>query len=478
MKGQLNARMPGLRATRRFGTGGGSVPESALMRNRLAYLINPPISEAEMISTTPVTKTIVAATKGKYATGVRAATTLDSTITREIVQIGPTSMTELQLEINNWWLLANTTEEQINSGTLSVEASLTDCLTGLAARFTFGSTNSGTVPVTPGAARLVSDALLSAAFGLVVFPAYSRWLLTIRRTAASSSDSLPWHGTNQSLTRELEYEYQYASGTSNAAAIAAAYLDAPPALAQFSKNGASTIIGVTSAPTMPTGASGLSCAGGFVLLGRSNAATRAFVFVGDSISDGTADTQTPQPADTGNGWIGRALTGLDGLPYATAHKATMSTDRAQYRAGVNALSRQGFSQCTWAWIALGVNDIAGGRSYAQLTTDLTTLAALARAQGAPKVGGVCITPKTDASNTTPAANFEVGGVRDQVNTWIKSSGVFDDYIDFGSAIENVGTGLWSSGAYTSDGTHPLPAGCIAMANVARAKLSSLPLAVV
>jgi len=451
-----------------------AIPESALFGNRLAYLTDPPLAEADMISITPVTKLLVAATKAKYATSTRSAASLDSSVSQSIHQIGPTSQTELRLEINNWWFLANATEEQINAGALSVEAVLVDDLSGRRARLTFDGSAIGTVPVTAGAARLVSDALLPAAFGLTVFPALSRWRLVVRRTAASGA-ALPYHGTNQSLTRIGEYEYQYASATSDAATIAAAYLDAAPPLAQFSKDNANAALGQVSGVVRPnSGASPNPVAGGFVLLGRANAATRAYCFVGDSITDGTNDTQSPQPTDTGAGWVGRAMTGADGLPIAAFLKASISGDRAQYRAAVNALSRQALAQATAMILALGTNDIAGGRTAAQLIADLTTLAALGRAQGCAKIVGCTITPKAaDATNAAVhSAGFSPGGVRDTVNAWIRASGgVFDQIIDFG-ALDGTG-GLWADAAHQQDGTHPSPAGCIAMADIARPVLAAI-----
>jgi len=471
-------------------SGGGSIPESSLFFNRAAYLISPPISEADMISTTPVTKTIVATTKSKYATGSRAATSQDSSVTRELVQIGPASCTELQLEINNWWLLASASGEAVNTGLLSVEACLVDLVTGIQRRFLFSATNIGSAPIT-GPARLTSDALLPSVFGLTLFPAYSEWLLVIRRTAAASTDGLPWHGTNQSLTRELEFEYQYASGTNSAAAIAAAYIDNAPTLSQFSKNGANTVIGVTSAPTQPTGASGLSVAGGFVLLGKTNAATRAICMMGDSISDGTADTQTPQPTDFGNGWFSRALVGSDGLPLGSSVKATISGDRAQYAASVNTLRRVALSQCTLAVIALGVNDLAGGRTQAQLLTDVRALAALAKAQGAAKVAVASITPKTAGSwadaasqNFTGLTMFDPAGtaLRQGFNAAVAAdaasdSNSIDEYIDFTSVTDNGATGKWADNG-TADGTHPSPAMCALMAGPARTVFASVAKAIV
>lgn len=478
--------------------GVGAIPESRLLRFRQAYMSPQPVSDAAMISTTPVTKSIIATTKGKYATGSRAATSLDSSITCELAEIGPTSMTELKLEINNWWFLANSTEEQINTGTVGVEAILVEVTTGLRKRFKFGGVNAGTVPITVGAARLLSDALLPSDFGLVVFPAYTKWQLVIRRTAASSSDALPWHGTNQSLTRELEYEYQYASGTSNAAAIAAAYLDAAPALSLYAKDGSNVSLGQVSGPARPnSGASGISVAGGFVLLGRANGATRACVFLTDSIGDGTNDTQSPQPTDTGNGWIGRSILGTDGLPICSVLKATISGDRAQYRDGVNTLSRNGLAQATHCIIALGVNDLAGTRTLAQLRTNVYSLAALAKAQGCTKVLVASITPKTNSTDSwagdanqsfstpTDYSMFDPGGthIRQDFNAQMATDAAgaannIDGYIDFTTVTDSgPSTGKWIAGG-TSDGTHPLPAIHALMAPIARAAILALPAAIV
>jgi lysophospholipase L1-like esterase len=467
------------------------VPESSLFFNRLAYLTSPPISEDAMVSTAPVTKTIIATTKGKYATGSRAATTQDSSITRQLIQIGPASMTELQLEVNNWWLLANSTEEQINSGTLSVEATLVDLITGNRARFKFSAADIGTAPVS-GTARIKSDALLPSAFGLTLFPAYSEWLLVIRRTTAASTDGLPWHGTNQSLTRELEYEYQYASATSNAASIAAAYLDAAPALSLYSKDAANAVLGQVSGPGRPnSGASGLSVAGGFVVLGRANAATRAICLIGDSISDGTNDTQSPQPTNMGNGWFSRALIGTDGLPLGSSLKATISGDRAQYAASVNTLRRVGLSQCSLAIIALGVNDLAGGQTLAQLLTNVRALAALAKAQGATKVAVCSITPKTAGTFTDAAGQtftgltmFDPAGthLRQDFNTAMAADAAadtnnIDEFINFSSVTDNGATGKWVDNG-TLDGTHPVSSMCALMAGPARTVISNVAKTVV
>ena len=143
-------------------------------------------------------------------------------------------------------------------------------------------------------------------------------MLTVRRTLGTSSDSLPWMSTNESLTWEGEYEYQYASATSPAAAVAAAYLDAPPALAQVTS--ATTKQMTTGIAPPNTGATGISVMGGVALLGRATGAVRAAILIGDSIADGTNDTQSPQPTRHGNGIFGRGIADANGVPAGGARE--------------------------------------------------------------------------------------------------------------------------------------------------------------
>lgn len=477
---------------------GEGIPEAQLLRMRQAYLINPPISEAEMISTTPVTKTIVAATKGKYATSVRAATSSDSDLAFGLFTIGPTSMTELQLEVNNWWFLANTTEEQINSGTLSVEGVLIDTLSGTQVRWKFGGSNTGTVPTTAGAARLLSDVMSPASFGLVVFPAFSRWLVGLRRTAASSSDSLPYDGSNQLLTRPLEADYWYPSSASSAATIAAAYFDAKPPLAAVTNASTKSTGTVIAAPNTSSGSGTSGAAGGLVLLGRANGPTRAVCVVGHSIADGNADVNNPMPTDYGDGWAGRMLVGTDGLPIASLVKATVGGDRAQYRAAANTLSRNAMAQCTTVIIDLIVNDLANGRTFAQLTADIYTLTALAKSQGAKYVlvAGCCPrTASTDSWATLTNQSFgspsgtwaDPAGtnIRGLVNAQFAADAAakannIDGYIDFPSVTESGSTGKWrvDLGQPTTDGIHPQPVLLDLMGAVARTAVLALPTATV
>jgi lysophospholipase L1-like esterase len=61
-------------------------------------------------------------------------------------------------------------------------------------------------------------------------------------------------------------------------------------------------------------------------------------------------------------------------------------------------------------------------------------------------------------------------VREQVNTWIKTAGNFDGYIDFDAAITDGGNPPKIQAPYATwaqaDGLHPGPAGYKAMGNAA------------
>jgi lysophospholipase L1-like esterase len=114
----------------------------------------------------------------------------------------------------------------------------------------------------------------------------------------------------------------------------------------------------------------------------------------------------------------------------------------------------------------GVNDIAGGATAAQLEGGYLDLIGRAHAAGLLIYGGT-ITPFGGDTSGTPTyytAAHEM--VREQVNTWIKTAGNFDGYIDFDAALTDGGNppkiqaalATWSQ----ADGLHPGPAGYQAM----------------
>ena len=485
---------PGVGAGHRaYGTGGGSVPESSLFFDRRAYLVSPPLSEAAMVSTTPVTKTIVATTKNKYATSSRSSTTYDQNITRHVLHIGPVSMTELTAELHNWWFTSGAAGETIGPGTMDTMFSLTDTVTGLTRYFQWGGSDTGVVPTTAAAAYLVSDPLLPSAFGLLLFPAYSRWLLQVyRKTNVASATSFPWHGTNQSFTREQEYDYQIASATVNAAALKAAYLDGKPPLVQYDrKSPSSSNQGIATAPTWPHSSSGASVtAGGIVITGRANGKTRAIIFVGDSKSDGTNTTQTPQPTDEGNGWIGYSMRDpSNGLVIGSMLKSTMSGDRAMWRNTLNSdlNSAHAYSQGNIGVIALATNDIKGGQTGLQCANNCRGIAGKMKSAGIRKVIVTSCDPQTASSNGwidtagqsfTGLSMFDPSGTahRQAFNSLMAADAAakvnnIDGFMDFTPATDAAG-GLWVPNG-SADGIHELDVVAIAKGNIARSALLAI-----
>jgi len=115
---------------------------------------------------------------------------------------------------------------------------------------------------------------------------------------------------------------------------------------------------------------------------------------------------------------------------------------------------------------LAHNDIANGRTLAQIQADLIATWTAMKGAGL-KVKQTLITPDTSstdnwatAANQTPRTGFEVGGIRDQLNAWIKTNpnGLLDGYIDIPSAVEDqANPGKWKTNgtafAWTPDGTH-------------------------
>jgi len=116
----------------------------------------------------------------------------------------------------------------------------------------------------------------------------------------------------------------------------------------------------------------------------------------------------------------------------------------------------------------GTNDIAlGGATFAQVQASLVTAWAAMKTRGG-RVWQILIIPRTTstdnwatAANQTPVSGFAVGGIRDQLNTWIKAQAgaLIDGYIDLNVYLEDQahpGAFVTNGTAqfYTLDGIHP------------------------
>ncbi len=114
-------------------------------------------------------------------------------------------------------------------------------------------------------------------------------------------------------------------------------------------------------------------------------------------------------------------------------------------------------------LQIGNNDIAAGRSAAQIIDGLTRFAGEARARGV-RVFLTTITPVTPgmARYGTPAADQ----ARQTVNDWVRSQGrdVADGVIDLAQAVADPGLPDRLAPRFNADGIHLTPAGSEAMAN--------------
>ncbi len=218
-----------------------------------------------------------------------------------------------------------------------------------------------------------------------------------------------------------------------------------------------------------------------VICNQDTADFPSVVVFGDSIGAGGSDTQD---ALYDQGWLSRAFEGVAPtgsiVPYANL---ALQGATAQGFAGSNAPVRKTIpTLCKFRTgvLVFGNNDVPS-RTTNQIIADLTTSIGLV----APNcVGGVWLatlpprTTSTDSwatpvvgsatNNQTAASGFAVGGVREQVNAWIRTtalsiSGVAG-VIDIADAVESFrnssfwkgGTGVTANivnGAYTADGTH-------------------------
>jgi lysophospholipase L1-like esterase len=205
----------------------------------------------------------------------------------------------------------------------------------------------------------------------------------------------------------------------------------------------------------------------------ADASAKGIVAIGDSITDGRGTT-----TDGENRWTDVLSGRLQGNPPTTGVSmmnvgiggsvliGTVGT-AAQARFNHDVLAQDGVH---YVIVLDGVNDIAGDASAAQLESGYMDLISRAHAAGLLIYGGT-ITPFGGDTTGTPAyytAAHEM--VREDVNTWIKTAGNFDGYIDFDAALTDGGSppkiqaslAAWSQ----MDGLHPGPAGYQAMGEAA------------
>ena len=200
----------------------------------------------------------------------------------------------------------------------------------------------------------------------------------------------------------------------------------------------------------------------------ADSSAKGTVAIGDSITDGRG-TDT----DGEDRWTDILAARLQGNP-PTANVSMMNVGiggtnligttgtAAQARFNHDVLAQDGVH---YVIVLEGVNDIAGGATAAQLESAYTDLISRAHAKGLLIYGGT-ITPFGGDTTGSPYYTAAHEMVREQVNTWIKTAGNFDGYIDFDAAITDGGNPPKIQTAHATwsqmDGLHPGPAGYKAM----------------
>lgn len=125
-------------------------------------------------------------------------------------------------------------------------------------------------------------------------------------------------------------------------------------------------------------------------------------------------------------------------------------------------------------LAEGTNDLWFGATAEQVIAGMQMVSAVAHQEGI-RVVGTTILPRAGSANWTSGMDR----FRQQLNTWIRTSGAFDGVADFARVIENAYDGACQPDAFfppfdSGDHLHPDPAGETAMANAVDTTLLGLP----
>lgn len=205
----------------------------------------------------------------------------------------------------------------------------------------------------------------------------------------------------------------------------------------------------------------------------------AIVAFGDSITDGA--TSTP---GTNHSWPSQLAERLAASP-ATARIAIVNEGISGNKvladgAGVSALARfdrdvLGTAGVRWLMLLEGINDIGGlGRGLAldpdALIGALQQIVARAHTHGI-KVIGCTLTPYGGAGYATDAGEE----IRARVNTFIRTSPIFDAVVDFDAVTRDPANPKQFLPAYNNtDHLHPNDAGYKAMADAVDLKIFATP----
>lgn len=220
------------------------------------------------------------------------------------------------------------------------------------------------------------------------------------------------------------------------------------------------------------------------VLGVTAAYAPAVVIFGDSIADGSGDNTATNLIQGGSvGYIPRGLVLSDNtfIPHAKVSVSGTNMSHIGTADNIGGMdNHRRWSMLEWATHAIfhyGRNDLAGGRTLAQLQADSIAAWARAKSRGV-KVAACTILPYTTSTdswattgNQTPGSGFGVGEARDQYNDWLLTKladGTIDYVVDANPYVESQSVpGVWVPN-YTTDGVHPNPTGHQAAAAAVRA----------
>ena len=208
----------------------------------------------------------------------------------------------------------------------------------------------------------------------------------------------------------------------------------------------SSLAGQTPTPTDVT-----EFYGPVAILGQSTA-TRAFACITDSIGNGADDTLTGDKI----GFLQRTIADTWPVIYLGTSGEQASDWVSAHSKRLALLDACGATDIV---LAMGTNDIANSRTYSQVRDDLMLILSMTGARGL----GLSACPiLARNSGGAPSTGFTVGGVADQVNTFLSSNlPLGAKFVDTRTAFQNA-SNVINSG-YATDGTHPSPTGHAAIA---------------
>lgn len=222
--------------------------------------------------------------------------------------------------------------------------------------------------------------------------------------------------------------------------------------------------------TQPVGGSAASSLPPLVaIIGAFTRPEVSLIIVGDSIAQGSKDTNGSGYSGTSGGWFVRPAWGASGRNIPWSNLAVINDTVSNY---LTMTKRQfWYKYATHAISDYVVNDIAvDAASAATIRTNLRLLWASLKNGGISHVSQTLCVPKTTSTdswatsgNQTVVTNFGDGSTRDTINGFIvadEGTNSLDEVIDFRSMIEDGSdhTKWRSDGStafgWTRDGLHP------------------------